>query len=162
HRILPGASAAGQGSVPVQLQRRAARPAQEGEPEGLHGAHAAVLRPPSEGGADARVDGQGHSLPGAREGEGTVPAADIAPGRAFGRRRCGGGMRILTRETAPRYIRPEGIVSYLLASPRTCGAVHLAASLVEIQPGGAQRVHAHDPEQLYFILEGSGRMTVGT
>src|SRR5262249_36416510 len=60
------------------------------------------------------------------------------------------------------YVRPEGIVSYLLASPRTCGAVHLAASLVEIQPGGAQRVHAHDPEQLYFILEGSGRMTVGT
>jgi mannose-6-phosphate isomerase-like protein (cupin superfamily) len=70
-------------------------------------------------------------------------------------------MRILHKETAPRYVREEGIVSYLLASARTSGADLLTTSLVEIRPGGEQRVHTHTPEQIYFILEGSGRMTVG-
>src|SRR5262245_56048278 len=70
-------------------------------------------------------------------------------------------MHVLTKATAPRYVRPEGITSYLLASPRTCGAEHLTTTLAVLQPGGEQRVHSHPPEQVYFILEGSGLMTVG-
>lgn len=70
-------------------------------------------------------------------------------------------MHVLKKEAAPRYIRPEGITSYLLASPRTSGAAHLTTTLAVIQPGGAQRVHSHQPEQVYFILEGLGLMTVG-
>ena len=31
-----------------------------------------------------------------------------------------------------------------------------------IQPGGEQRIHSHRPEQIYFILEGRGLMTVGS
>ena len=71
-------------------------------------------------------------------------------------------MQILTKAKAPRYTRPEGITSYLLASPRTSQAKHLTTTLVQIDPGGGQRVHAHAPEQVYLILEGSGTMTVGT
>ena len=70
-------------------------------------------------------------------------------------------MRVLRTRTAPRYKRAEGITSYLLASPKTSGAKQLTATCVEIHPGGRQRVHSHDPEQVYFILEGRGRMTVG-
>jgi mannose-6-phosphate isomerase-like protein (cupin superfamily) len=70
-------------------------------------------------------------------------------------------MQILKKETAPRYTRPEGITSHLLASPRTSTAEHLTTTLAEIQPGGDQRLHRHRPEQVYFILEGSGLMTVG-
>jgi mannose-6-phosphate isomerase-like protein (cupin superfamily) len=70
-------------------------------------------------------------------------------------------MRILKKKTAPRYVREEGIVSYLLASPRTSDAKQLTTSVVEISPGGGQRVHSHVPEQIYFILEGGGMMTVG-
>lgn len=70
-------------------------------------------------------------------------------------------MKILNQKSAPRYIRPEGISSYLLASPRTSDAKYLTTSLVEIRPGGNQRIHGHDPEQIYFILEGKGLMTVG-
>lgn len=70
-------------------------------------------------------------------------------------------MHILKKETAPRYIRPEGITSYLLASPGTSGAEHLTTTLAVIQPGGEQRIHSHRPEQVYFILEGTGLMTVG-
>ena len=58
-------------------------------------------------------------------------------------------------------MREEGIVSYLLASSRSSGARFLTTSLVEIGPGGEQRLHSHEPEQVYFILEGIGQMTVG-
>jgi mannose-6-phosphate isomerase-like protein (cupin superfamily) len=68
---------------------------------------------------------------------------------------------ILKKQRAPRYIRKEGIISYLLASPRTCNAKQLTTSLVEIETGGEQRVHNHVPEQIYFILEGKGLMSVG-
>jgi mannose-6-phosphate isomerase-like protein (cupin superfamily) len=70
-------------------------------------------------------------------------------------------VKVLQRETAPRYRRPEGITSYLLASPRTCGAGHLTTTLVEIEPGGKQRIHQHSPEQVYFIVAGTGEMSVG-
>src|SRR5262245_14815388 len=70
-------------------------------------------------------------------------------------------MHVLKKETAPRYVRPEGITSYLLASPGTSSAEHLTTTLAVIQPGGEQRIHSHPPEQVYFILEGRGLMTVG-
>jgi len=67
---------------------------------------------------------------------------------------------ISNKHTAPLYMREEGITSYLLASPRTSDSVHLTTTLVEIKSGGKQRIHSHVPEQIYFILEGSGLMTV--
>jgi mannose-6-phosphate isomerase-like protein (cupin superfamily) len=70
-------------------------------------------------------------------------------------------VKILRRQGAPRYVRSAGITSYLLASPRTGDASQLTTTLVEIEPGGEQRIHEHEPEQVYFILEGSGLMTVG-
>jgi len=71
-------------------------------------------------------------------------------------------VQILTKVKAPRYTRPEGVTSYLLASPRTAQAKHLTTTLVVVDPAGEQRVHSHEPEQVYFILEGTGIMTVGT
>jgi mannose-6-phosphate isomerase-like protein (cupin superfamily) len=71
-------------------------------------------------------------------------------------------VHLLKKDRAPRSTRPEGITSYLLASPRTSQARHLTTTLVLIDPGGEQRVHAHAPEQVYLILDGSGTMTVGT
>ncbi|UCG92091.1 MAG: cupin domain-containing protein [candidate division WOR-3 bacterium] len=68
-------------------------------------------------------------------------------------------MKISKKKSAPRYAR-EGITSYLLVSPRTSGATYLTTSVVEIEPGGEQKIHHHTPEQIYYILEGSGRMTV--
>jgi len=71
-------------------------------------------------------------------------------------------VQVLTKDKAPRYRRPEGATSYLLASPRTSQAKHLTTTLVQIDPGGEQPVHKHAPEQVYFVLEGSGLMTVGS
>ena len=41
-------------------------------------------------------------------------------------------MHVLKKESAPRYTRPEGITSYLLASPRTSSAEHLTTTLAAI------------------------------
>ena len=68
-------------------------------------------------------------------------------------------MKIMKRDRSPRYKR-DGITSYLLVSQKTCGAQKLAITLVEMDPGGFQHLHAHEPEQMYFILEGKGLMTV--
>ena len=70
-------------------------------------------------------------------------------------------MEILKKKDSPRYVRKEGIKSYLLASPITCNATHLTTTLVEIEPYGKQRIHKHEPEQVYFIIDGIGKMTVG-
>jgi len=68
-------------------------------------------------------------------------------------------MSIQRKRTSPRYQR-DAITSYLLVSPRTAESQHLTVTLVDMAPGGKQHVHAHEPEQCYFILEGNGEMTV--
>ena len=70
-------------------------------------------------------------------------------------------MHVMTPHKSPRYQR-EGITSYLLVSERTCGSQNLSITLVEMEPGGFQRIHKHEPEQTYTILEGSGIMNVAS
>jgi mannose-6-phosphate isomerase-like protein (cupin superfamily) len=68
-------------------------------------------------------------------------------------------VNILRKNSSPRY-RRDNITSYLLVSERTCNSKKLAITLVEMETGGIQRIHSHEPEQMYYILEGSGTMTV--
>ncbi len=69
-------------------------------------------------------------------------------------------MKILKRNSSPRYAR-DGVESFLLVSDKTCGSKNLVITLVEMQPGGVQQVHNHGQVQIYYIMEGSGIMTVG-
>ncbi len=71
------------------------------------------------------------------------------------------GMKVMRKETAPHFSRTDRITSYLLASPLTCDSEHLTTTLVEVGPGGEQRIHSHYPEQVYYILSGGGMMKVG-
>jgi mannose-6-phosphate isomerase-like protein (cupin superfamily) len=68
-------------------------------------------------------------------------------------------MNILTKNGSPRYKR-DNITSHLLVSKLTCNSGNLTITLVEMEPGGVQHIHSHEPEQMYYILEGSGVMTV--
>ena len=68
-------------------------------------------------------------------------------------------MKIMHQKTSPRYQR-DGITSYLLVSERTCQANKLSITMVEMEPGGFQHLHSHEPEQMYYILEGHGLMIV--
>ncbi len=69
-------------------------------------------------------------------------------------------MKIAKRELSPRYKRDK-TESFLLASSKTTDSKNLCVTLVEMEPGGFQHVHSHKPEQVYYILEGEGLMTVG-
>jgi len=68
-------------------------------------------------------------------------------------------MNIKKRSNTPRYKR-DNITSYLLVSDLTTGSKNMTITLVEMEPGGIQKVHSHAPEQTYYILEGSGMMTI--
>ncbi len=68
-------------------------------------------------------------------------------------------MNVMRKNSAPRY-RRDNIVSYLLVSEITGNSKNLVITLVEMEPGGIQHIHSHEPEQTYTILEGSGVMTV--
>jgi len=69
-------------------------------------------------------------------------------------------MKIVRKDIVPRYKR-DNITSALLVSTLTTDAKNLTVSIVEMEPEGVQHVHSHEPEQMYFILEGTGEMTVG-
>lgn len=64
-------------------------------------------------------------------------------------------------KNSTRCYKRDNITSYLLSSEETTGAKHITTSLVEMENGGKQHIHSHDTEQCYYILEGSGIMTVG-
>jgi mannose-6-phosphate isomerase-like protein (cupin superfamily) len=68
-------------------------------------------------------------------------------------------VNVLSIRSAPRYQRND-ITSYLLVSEETCDSKDLSITIVDMEPGGIQHVHAHDSEQMYYIMEGSGLMTV--
>jgi len=65
------------------------------------------------------------------------------------------------KETARRSSGEGKTVSYLLASPKTTGSEYLTVMVAEYQPGADHTLHTHNPEQVYYILEGSGEITVG-
>ena len=68
-------------------------------------------------------------------------------------------MKIVRKDTVPRYKR-DNITSALLVSRLTTKAKSLTVTIVEMEPEGIQQVHSHEQEQMYYILEGSGEMTV--
>ena len=55
----------------------------------------------------------------------------------------------------------DGFVTHLLIGRSNVGASHVSIQITEVAVGGAQFLHAHEPEQCYYIIEGKGRMTVG-
>ncbi len=69
-------------------------------------------------------------------------------------------MLIARRRSSTRYKR-VGIESFLLLSPRNSKSVRLSITLVELNTNGMQKSHRHVPEQIYYILEGTGLMQVG-
>jgi mannose-6-phosphate isomerase-like protein (cupin superfamily) len=71
-------------------------------------------------------------------------------------------MLIQTLAGSPRNERGGGQVSYLLLAEGQFGASELTVTWVEAAPNSEQPLHDHpDSEQVYVIVQGQGRMTVG-
>jgi mannose-6-phosphate isomerase-like protein (cupin superfamily) len=65
---------------------------------------------------------------------------------------------------APALSRGDGVVSHLLHSEgdgKDGTDTDLTVTWVDVEPGESQVVHSHEPEQVYVIVAGKGRMRVG-
>ena len=72
-------------------------------------------------------------------------------------------MDIHTLAGSPRNERGGGQVSRLLLTAGQFGSRQLSVTWVECQSGSQQALHAHPAhEQVYVIVEGRGKMQVGT
>ena len=70
-------------------------------------------------------------------------------------------MRVVNKDDAPALSREDGLVSHVLHSRRDADETDLTITWVDVEPGAKQVRHEHDPEQVYVILAGEGRMRVG-
>lgn len=55
----------------------------------------------------------------------------------------------------------EGLVSHILLEEGDAPGGELSITWVDVEPGAQQPPHVHDPQQVYVITRGSGRMKVG-
>ena len=62
-------------------------------------------------------------------------------------------MKVVRKDVVPRYKR-DNITSALLVSSLTTDAKNLTITIVEMEPEGIQRIHSHEQEQMYYIMEG--------
>jgi mannose-6-phosphate isomerase-like protein (cupin superfamily) len=69
-------------------------------------------------------------------------------------------MRVSSRDEAPTLSRGDGLVSTILHSERDAADTDLTITWVEVDPGASQVHHSHDPEQVYVVVAGEGRMSV--
>lgn len=54
-----------------------------------------------------------------------------------------------------------GLVSHILLQDGDVPANALTVTWVEVAPGARHELHAHASEQVYVVIAGTGRMTVG-
>jgi len=52
------------------------------------------------------------------------------------------------------------LTSHMLISPRSSSARNISIQVSVVPVGSRQPVHAHGPEQCYFIIKGSGLMMI--
>ena len=70
-------------------------------------------------------------------------------------------MRVVSKDGAPALSRDDGLVSHVMHSRRDVDETDLTITWVDVEPGAAQVRHEHDPEQVYVVVAGEGRMHVG-
>lgn len=69
-------------------------------------------------------------------------------------------MRKTSTSEAPALTRGDGVVSRLLHGRRTEPETDMTVTWVTVGPGTAQERHSHEPEQVYVLVAGEGRMHV--
>jgi mannose-6-phosphate isomerase-like protein (cupin superfamily) len=69
-------------------------------------------------------------------------------------------MFVSRAEDAPVRHR-AGLSSRILLQAGDRSDAALAVTWVDVQPGAEQHLHSHDPQQVYVVITGTGRMRVG-
>ncbi|MCW3788591.1 cupin domain-containing protein [Plebeiibacterium sediminum] len=68
-------------------------------------------------------------------------------------------MKVYNKENVSHF-KGENIESFLLISKLNSNADNLTVAISEVEPKGYQYVHLHESEQVCYILEGTGVMSV--
>ena len=55
----------------------------------------------------------------------------------------------------------DGLISHILLEEGDAPGGEMSITWVDVEPGAQQPPHSHDPQQVYVITRGSGRMRVG-
>jgi len=70
-------------------------------------------------------------------------------------------MEVFNRRNSRHTGKLPVLTSWMLISPGNSTARNISIQVSEIPVGSEQPVHAHDPEQCYYIIRGSGLMMIG-
>lgn len=69
-------------------------------------------------------------------------------------------MQVVSKNEAPRLSRGDGLDCYVMHSSRGVPETELTVTWVEVEPDARQKLHSHDPEQVYLVVRGEAVMTV--
>ncbi len=75
-------------------------------------------------------------------------------------RRDGDDMEIFNKTNSRNTGTLEILTSYMLLSPRSSSAEHLSIQVSVVPVGSEQPIHAHEPEQCYYVIKGKGLMII--
>lgn len=82
--------------------------------------------------------------------------------RAAGSPRGARPMEIVNRDASPPFTTKDGSQIRSLLDRTNSGAARQSLAEATLPPGGATEAHRHpDTEEIYYILQGRGRMRVG-
>lgn len=69
-------------------------------------------------------------------------------------------MEIFNKRNSRNTGKLEILTSHMLISPQNSSTKNLSIQISTIPKGSAQLIHAHDPEQCYYIINGTGLMII--
>jgi mannose-6-phosphate isomerase-like protein (cupin superfamily) len=69
-------------------------------------------------------------------------------------------MEIFNRKNSKNTGQLEILTSFMLISPQNSSARNLSLQVSEVPVGSEQPIHAHEPEQCYYLIRGKGLMII--
>jgi quercetin dioxygenase-like cupin family protein len=69
-------------------------------------------------------------------------------------------MEIFNKSNSRNTGKLEILASHMLISPQNSSTRNLSIQISTIPKGSGQPIHAHDPEQCYYIIKGTGIMII--
>jgi mannose-6-phosphate isomerase-like protein (cupin superfamily) len=69
-------------------------------------------------------------------------------------------MEIFNRKNSKNTGQLKILTSFMLISPQNSSTRNLSVQVSEVPVGSEQPIHAHEPEQCYFIIKGKGLMSI--
>ncbi len=68
-------------------------------------------------------------------------------------------MKVFNKENASHY-KDEKVENFLLVSKINSKSENMTVAFSNVEPKGYQYIHMHESEQIYYIIEGSGIVSV--